>query len=432
MSSNPREFATEIVRRLRAGGHVAYFAGGCVRDELLGLHPKDYDVATSATPDEVRTLFRRVSEVGASFGVMLVREGGAPGGGAVVEVATFREESGYSDKRRPDEVRFSDAKADAKRRDYTINALFLDPLDTTGGEREGGAGGAGGAVIDYVGGREDMRAKRIRAVGNPDARLAEDHLRALRAVRLAARLGFTIEARTADAIARHASELEGISRERIGEELRRMLTHPARARAVDLLERLRLDAPTLESSSDHRARPSVEGLADNAPFACSLAAWEIDRAHDEPTGLSTPIIEHVLLTSPSRLRAALCLSNDERDDVVSILRLLSAIGGDWGANPVATRKRLAARPRFADALAIGAARDSGVASRVLADVTFLAATPSGLAPPPLITGDDLVALGKSPGPGFKEALDAAYDAQLEDRATTREEAIAIAESVLGR
>jgi tRNA nucleotidyltransferase/poly(A) polymerase len=425
MSSAPREFATEIVRRLRAGGHVAYFAGGCVRDELLGLHPKDYDVATSATPDEVRTLFRRVSEVGASFGVMLVREGGSDV--AVVEVATFREESGYSDKRRPDEVRFSDAKADAKRRDYTINALFLDPLDTTGGE-----GGAGGAVIDYVGGREDLRAKRIRAVGNPDARLAEDHLRALRAVRLAARLGFTIEVKTADAIARHASELEGISRERIGEELRRMLAHPARARAVDLLERLRLDAPTLDASHDHRSRPSVEGLAENAPFACALAAWEVDRAHDEPTGLSTPIIEHVLLTAPSRLRAALCLSNDERDDVVSILRLLSAIGGNWGANPVATRKRLAARPRFADALAIAAARDSSVAARVLADVTFLAATPSGLAPPPLITGDDLVGLGRSPGPGFKEALDAAYDAQLEDRATTREEAIAIADAILRR
>lgn len=424
MPSSPRDFATEIVRRLRGAGQVAYFAGGCVRDELLGLRPKDYDVATSATPDEVRPLFKRVNEVGVSFGVMLVRDSGPDG--AVVEVATFREESGYSDKRRPDEVRFSDAKADARRRDYTVNALFLDPLDTAWG------GGEGGAVIDFVGGLDDLRAKRLRAVGDPDARLAEDHLRALRAVRLAARLGFTIEPKTADAIARHAAELAGVSRERIGDELRKMLAHPARAAAVDLLERLRLDAPALDASSDHRPRPSVAGLAENACVACALAGWEIDRVHDRGDGLDLPALEHALRTAPKRLRRALCLSNDERDDLVSILRLVAAIADDWAANAVATRKRLAARPRFADALAIVAARDHALAARTLADVSALAATHGGLTPPPLVTGDDLVALGHAPGPGFKEALDAAYDAQLEGRANDRAAALAEATRALSR
>src|SRR5690606_27738921 len=240
----------------------------------------------------------------------------------------------------------------------------------------------------------------------------------------------TIEPATADAIARHARDLAGVSRERIGDELRRMLAHPSRAVAVDLLERLGLDAPALDASTDHRPRPSVAGMADNAGFACALAAWEVDRAHDRPEGLEQPVIEHVLRVAPPRLRGALCLSNDERADLVSILRLVSAIAGDWSAHAVATRKRLAARPRFADALAIAAARDSSVAARALADVTALAATPSGLAPPPLVTGDDLTALGRPPGPGFKAALDAAYDAQLEGRATTREEALAEAVRLL--
>ncbi|MGP1310167.1 MAG: CCA tRNA nucleotidyltransferase, partial [Phycisphaerales bacterium] len=401
-------------------GHVAYFPGGCVRDELLGLHPKDYDVATSATPDEVRPLFKRVNEVGVSFGVMLVRDP-APDG-PVVEVATFREESGYTDNRRPDEVRFSDARADAQRRDYTVNALFLDPLDTTGGER--------GAVIDFVHGLADLDAKQLRAVGDPDARLAEDHLRALRAVRLAARLGFTIEPSTAEAIARHATQLAGVSRERIGDELRRMLAHPARSTAIDLLERLRLDAPTLDADTDHRARPGLEGLSENAPFACALAAWEIDRAHPSEEGLDAGALAKAIREAPLRVRTALCLSNDERDDFVSILRLVSAISDAWGAHGVATRKRLASRPRFADALAIVAARDHGLAASVLADVTELAATPSGLAPEPLVTGDDLVAAGHTPGPGFKAALDAAYDAQLECRVDTTKDALAEAERAL--
>lgn len=410
--STPREVAKTIVARLRDAGHVAYFAGGCVRDELLGQSPKDYDVATSATPDEVRPLFRRVSEVGASFGVMLVRDHGV-----TVEVATFREETGYSDKRRPDAVRFSDANADAHRRDYTVNALFLDPIDTRDRPL--------GRVIDLVDGVRDLERRIIRAVGDPDDRLAEDHLRALRAVRLAARLGFSIEPATAEAITRHATLLDGVSRERIGDELRRMLSHPSRVVAADLLQRLRLDGPSLdESSRPGSALSCLQSMSDNAPFAACLAAWSIDRALATPSSLDTLALDRALRETPARLRAALCLSNDERDHLRDTLACVRELAGEWHSRSVAGRKRLAARPAFPDALAAVSGRDGALAARVLADVASLASTPGGIRPEPLITGDDLVAMGFSPGPRFKAALEAAYDAQLEGRASTREEALA--------
>ncbi len=199
-----RDDATAVVRRLRDAGHVAYFAGGCVRDTLLGHTPKDYDVATDAPPQRVRQLFHNTQAVGAAFGVILVRLGRS-----TIEVATFRTDGTYTDGRRPDTVTFATAEEDAKRRDFTINGLFLDPLD-------------GDRVIDYVGGRADLDAKLIRAIGNPDERFAEDHLRLLRAVRFAARLGFEIEPTTADAI-RRTPRAARISPERIAEELRRMV-----------------------------------------------------------------------------------------------------------------------------------------------------------------------------------------------------------------
>ena len=176
-----REDAARVVEELRAGGHVAYFAGGCVRDMLLGLEPKDFDVATDAPPERVRKLFRNSQAVGAAFGVILVRTGGSS-----VEVATFRSDGAYLDGRHPEHVRFTTAEEDARRRDFTINGLFFDPIS--------------GDVIDYVGGREDLAARWIRAIGEPGARFAEDHLRMLRAIRFAARFDFAIEANTAAAI----------------------------------------------------------------------------------------------------------------------------------------------------------------------------------------------------------------------------------------
>src|SRR2546430_1244203 len=192
-----RADATAIVKRLRANGHEAYFAGGCVRDLLLGLEPKDWDVATDAPPNRVRELFSKTEAVGAAFGVILVRHGRS-----VVEVATFRSDGSYLDGRRPSEVRFTTAEEDAQRRDFTINGLFLDPLE-------------GDRVIDYVGGKEDLAARKLRAIGDPSARFAEDHLRLLRAVRFAARFGLEIAPATAMGMQQRAELLKGISPERI-------------------------------------------------------------------------------------------------------------------------------------------------------------------------------------------------------------------------
>src|SRR4051812_24847477 len=207
-----RDDALAVVRRLREAGHVAYFAGGCVRDELLGLHPKDYDAATDAPPPRVRELFQNTQAVGAAFGVILVHHRRS-----VIEVATFRADLEYRDGRRPEGVRFTTAEEDARRRDFTINGLFLDPVEAR--------------VIDFVGGREDLKGRLLRAIGNPDDRFAEDHLRLLRAIRFAARFDLRVEHATDEAIARHAPHLVRISPERVADELRLMLTATTRARA---------------------------------------------------------------------------------------------------------------------------------------------------------------------------------------------------------
>src|SRR5687768_5426761 len=217
-----REDALAVVRRLRDAGHVAYFAGGCVRDMLLGLEPKDYDVATDAPPDRVREIFKSTQAVGAAFGVILVRQRNS-----VIEVATFRTDLKYTDGRRPEGVVFTTAEEDAKRRDFTINGMFFDPIEEK--------------VIDYVGGQEDLQNKLLRAIGEPNHRFEEDHLRLLRAVRFAARFGLTIEPVTTQAMARHAQHLVRISPERIAEELRFMLTAPTRVRALEMISEFGFD-----------------------------------------------------------------------------------------------------------------------------------------------------------------------------------------------
>src|SRR5277367_3587141 len=199
-----RADALAVLKRLREAGHIAYFAGGCVRDELLGLTPKDFDIATDAPPDRVREIFTSTQAVGAAFGVILVRHGPS-----VIEVATFRTDLEYHDGRRPQGVKFTTAEEDAQRRDFTINGLFLDPIENR--------------VIDYVGGQADLSAKILRAIGNPDQRFAEDHLRFLRAVRFAARFALQIDPATTAAISAHAHQLPRISPERLADELRRML-----------------------------------------------------------------------------------------------------------------------------------------------------------------------------------------------------------------
>lgn len=424
-----RSAACDIVRTLRSHAHVALLAGGCVRDELLGLRPTDFDVATSATPPQLRSLFPRTHAVGESFGVMLVAQGDV-----IVEVATFRSDGAYTDKRRPDSIEFSDPQRDTARRDFTINALFLDPLVGEDALDTNALPGApvvtqlpsgNGRVIDYVRGLADLRTGILRAVGVADDRLTEDHLRALRAVRFAARLGFTIEPSTAAAIRRHASELAGISRERIGEELRRMLAHPARAQAVTLLHELGLDAPVLtEPALGPRALPTLTGIGQPPPLVAltspepsvpvALAAWMLDRAIPP---------DDVTIT---RWRKALCLSNDQRDQFASALRGQAKLHTAWSTAGLASQKRLAGATWFHDALRLVAAQHRPLAKSIEERYEALALTPSGIAPQPLITGDDLVAMGLTPGAAFKRILDDVYDAQLEDRITVKSEGLDLA------
>lgn len=386
---DPRHAAEAVVRRLRDQGHIAYLAGGCVRDELLGEEPKDFDVATDARPDAIRGLFRRTAEVGAAFGVMLVREFGP-----TIEVATFRADGVYSDKRRPDSVEFSDAERDAKRRDFTINALFIDPLET-GDDR----------VIDFVDGRRDLITKTLRAVGDPERRLAEDHLRALRAVRFAARYGLTIESNTADAIRQHAAELEGVSRERIGGEVRRMLQHPTRARACELLHELHLAQAVFGEVASYDDAP-VSGLGDHASHVAALIALFIARGH-LPTASSGDRI--------SLARRSLLLSNEEREALRAGLATLRRLIVDWKELGEADRKRIASGSGYADAIAVLASIESEWASEVVAEVARLDDRFGGLAPEAFLSGEDLITIGLTPGPVFSSILHSVYSAQLEGR-----------------
>lgn len=403
----PREAAVAIVRRLREHGFTAYLAGGCVRDELLGQTPKDFDVATDAAPDRIRVMFRRTAEVGAAFGVMLVREFGP-----TIEVATFRADGPYTDKRRPDSVTFSDARADAQRRDFTVNALFIDPL------AEGDA-----RVIDFVDGRRDLAERTLRSVGDPDRRLAEDHLRALRGVRFAARYGLAIEAGTAAAIRRHAGALEGVSRERIGEEIRRMFTHDSRGRAAGLLEELGLAAAVLGGGDQGFDGTAMDGLAPEASYAAALMAWLIGRGQWRADAPEPGLVGAV--------RSALLLSNDERDALRDGLHVLAVLMRGWEGLGEAGRKRLASGPGFGDALSVLRTMDRDQAAGVYAEVERLRGRFGGLSPQAFLDGEALIAMGMRPGPRFAEILRQVYDAQLEGRVTDAAGARALAGSLAG-
>jgi tRNA nucleotidyltransferase/poly(A) polymerase len=409
-----REAACRVVRSLREAGHVAYFAGGCVRDELLGLRPTDYDVATDAHPQRVRQLFPRARLVGAAFGVMHVPFASANPADArgSTEVATFRREGAYSDQRRPDSVEFTDAPTDAQRRDFTINALFLDPFAPESHvDVRGQRVLVHGRVIDFVHGLADLHAGVIRAVGTPDARLAEDHLRALRAVRFSARLGFPIEPATASAIRTHAARLAGVSRERIGDELRRMLLGPARARAAEILESLTLDAPALTEATAAGPRPVLAALPPDAPFHQALAAWAIDRAANPALLLERP----TAVALAARWRKALCLSNDETDGLRDLLLTRAELLTLWPTATIARQKRLIHHHSFFHAHQLLRPNHPAEYQSISEQTARLGLVPKpeGLPLEPLVTGDDLVLLGFRPGPGFKILLDRLLDAQLE-------------------
>ena len=413
-----RQDALAVLKRLREAGHVAYFAGGCVRDSLLGLEAKDWDIATDAPPGRVRELFDSTQAVGAAFGVILVREGQS-----VVEVATFRADGNYEDGRRPSSVRFTSAEEDARRRDFTINGLFLDPLEDR--------------VIDYVGGREDLAARVIRAIGAPAERFAEDHLRLLRAVRFAARFGFEIEPATAAAIASLANRVKGISPERIGDELRLMLTPPTRNVAWTLLWNLGLGReifrflPNVPQRLDfnrsiflplHSQRPITVGLALAAATLCVRL-----QAGDTSSLLTRAEISR----SVRAMRQALRISNDESGEMAETLAGLEPLLQPQPPT-LANKKRFLARPTAPQSrLLMDAMAKIGLHAQRIADLQpeLIELSKHEIAPPPLIDGDDLIAAGLSAGPKFRQILDAVYDAQLEGRISTREQALNLAKSI---
>ena len=440
-----KELANSIVETLRQRGFQAYLVGGCVRDLLLGREPKDYDVATDATPEQVMEIFPQTYAVGAQFGVVLVPEpdkelwdeGVAENSSRshAVEVATFRSDVGYSDGRHPDEVRFSrDPREDVARRDFTINGMLLDP--------------ASGEVLDFVGGRDDLKTGIIRSIGDPERRFEEDKLRMLRAVRFAARFEYTIEPATFAAMRKLAEQIQVVSRERVRDELTRMLTERHGRRAFLLLDESGLLAHVLPEISAMKgvAQPPEfhpEGdvfvhtllLLENLPNPCPVTlAWGA-LLHD----VGKPATFRV---GPDRIRfdghvevgvkiaeeicRRLRFSNDEAAQILALVDNHMRFG-HVSRMKESTLKRFLRMPKFEEHLALHRA-DSLASHRHLATYEFLqqkrAEIPAAnMRPVPLVTGDDLIAEGHAPGPRFREILTAVEDAQLEGRLASRDVAL---------
>jgi poly(A) polymerase len=409
-----REFAVAVVRRLHEAGFRALWAGGCVRDLLMGRPPKDYDVATDARPDTVRNLFghRRTLAVGATFGVIIVVGSKEAGN---VEVATFRTEGPYLDGRRPEHVVFSTPEEDAQRRDFTINGMFYDPVAEK--------------VHDYVGGEKDLGTGVLRAIGNPTDRMAEDKLRMLRAVRFAAALEFEIESATAEAVRAMAAEIRVVSAERIAQELRKMLVDPHRRRAIELTRALGLITEIV---------PECPSATQTNPLVAAARDWErllhrLQLLNDPRFELAVAALLYDLEGGAPQLIESICkrlrLSNQETDDIVWLVRRAREVV-TARAMSRAQLKRLLADSRARDLVEL--ARVDALAcdddlSPVMHCVEFLEQTPpEEMDPPPFITGDDLVMLGLRPGKRFKVILEAVRDAQLNGEISNREEALSLA------
>ena len=414
ISSDPalaRQFAVTVVERLRQAGHETYWAGGCVRDDLLGRTPADYDVATAARPDEVRQVFghRRTLAVGAAFGVITVL---GPKGAGQVEVATFRADAAYTDGRHPAGVTFCSAREDAQRRDFTINGLFLDPLS--------------GAVHDFVGGRDDLAAGVVRAIGVPAMRFGEDHLRMLRAVRFAAFFGFALDDETRTAVERMAHLVTSVSPERIAAELRAMVSRAGRRRALELLDETGLAREVLPELAPGPGADAA-GRARWQDAAAIVAALD---EPDLPRALAILAAGHdggVVRQVGGRLR----LSNHETKTAGWLWDAVATIGGKSAA-ALRSRPWSSVQPwlahdqaaALADVLRARAACGHGEAAAAAWITAQVTRPRAELDPPPLVTGDDLLAAGVPPGKAVGVALARIRGLQLDGVIATRTEALA--------
>ena len=429
-TSSMEQAAGKVAARLREQGHVAYFAGGCVRDLVRGLAPKDYDIVTDARPEMVQALFPRTYAVGAHFGVIMVLEDGFQ-----FEVATFRSDDAYIDGRHPSAVHFSSPQEDAKRRDFTINGMFYDPVADQ--------------VIDLVGGRADIGAKLVRAIGDPGQRFAEDRLRMLRAVRFATVLDYQIDAKTWDALITNAASINEISAERIREELVRVFLSSNRVRGWDLLDASGLMCEILPELK------AMKGVLQPEQFHPEGDVFVHTRLMLSllPEKVSIPLVFAVLFHDVAKPATARVdetgrIRFNEHDRIgaemaAAIMRRLRFSGAEIEATVemvrqhmvfkdapkmrVAKLKRFMARPTFDEELELHRV-DCESSHRMLDNYEFLLRKREEFAnepiiPPPLVRGDDLIALGLKPGPKFGEILEAVETRQLEGTLRTRDEAL---------
>ena len=422
--------AGEIAKALRVYGHIAYFAGGCVRDMVRGLPPKDFDIATGATPDVVQKIFPHTYAVGADFGVVVVVENGLN-----FEVATFRADGAYLDHRHPVDVRFSSPEEDAKRRDFTINGMFFDPEKNE--------------VIDYVGGRADIEAKVIRAIGNPRDRFDEDRLRMLRAVRFATVLDYEIDGETWKALTESADAINEISAERIREELVKIFLSPNRVRGWELLDEsglMRVVLPELETMKGclqpeqfhpegdvfQHTRLMLELLPENVSvplvFAVLLhdVAKPVTATVDETGRIRFNEHDRIGATMTEAIMERLRFSRAEIDAAVEMVRQ-HMVFKDVPKMRVAKLKRFMARPTFEEEMELHRV-DCASSHKMMDNYEFLLQKREEFAnepiiPPPLVRGDDLIAMGMKPGPKFGEILEAVETRQLEGALKDREQAL---------
>jgi poly(A) polymerase len=459
------EAALRIVETLRAEGHQAYFAGGCVRDLLLGRTPLDYDVATSATPDIVLNLFPRTFAVGAHFGVVLVADETADEAPpledaadaaprySVTEVATFRSDAAYSDGRHPDAVRYTtSAEEDVQRRDFTINGLLLDPL-RGGGAWDNSLDDATplrAAVLDYVGGLADLDAGIVRAIGEPYRRFEEDQLRLLRAVRFAARFGFALDPATFSAIRGLAPRIQSVSHERVRDELTKMLTEGKARRAFELLDETGLLVEVLPEIAD------MKGVEQPPQFHPEGDVWihTLLLLEQLSPGCSRTLAWAALLhdvgkpptfrIAPDRIRfdghveigvamgAEICrrlrFSNEDTRQILALIDNHMRFA-DAPRMKASTLKRFFRLEDFDEHLALHR-MDCLAAHGNLEIYNFVreryeSMREEDVRPAPLVTGRELIAAGYAPSPQFKEMLQAVEDAQLEGAIATEEEALAL-------